>query len=141
MRLIPYATVFACWTFLVYGNVEKIIFSAPESLIIPQVQPNLDQLKLDTLTPSKSTLRRQLEAAFPTSTDPEGPATWYLLGSLVDKRRYEIRVCWLATVRDTLPHQKHGVHVTMKRSIKDLLIEQRLTRPSNQQILQSTFLS
>ncbi len=86
---------------MAWANVEKRIFSAPESVLIPQGQPNLDQLRLDTLTPYNSTLRRQLKAAFPTSTDPEGPATWYLLDSLVDQRRYELRVCWLATVRNT----------------------------------------
>ncbi|CAO1602204.1 hypothetical protein XANCAGTX0491_005834 [Xanthoria calcicola] len=97
MRLITFVPILTCWSFMAWANVEKRIFSAPESVLIPQGQPNLDRLRLDTLTPYNSTLRRQLKAAFPTSTDPEGPATWYLLDSLVDQRRYELRLCWLAT--------------------------------------------
>ena len=104
MQLAIQVLIFSCWTFLAHCNVEKSIFSAPEVLVIPRLQPSFDQLRLETLTPSKSTLRRQLRAAFPTSTDPQGPASWFLLDSLSANCRYELRVCWLATVRPTLPN-------------------------------------
>lgn len=80
------------------ANVEKTIFTAPEAILIPHVQPNLDQLNLESLTASATTLRRKLKAAFPTPDVPQGPASWFLLDSLVEGQRHEVRICWLATV-------------------------------------------
>lgn len=83
------------------GNVEKTIFLAPPSISIPSGHPNLNDLYLDVLSAplSQLSLRRQVPASFPTPTDPRGNETWLLLEGLQEGRRYEVRICWLATVR------------------------------------------
>lgn len=97
-------TLFACAS----ANVEKRIFLAPGETTIPQNQLNLDQLHLETLTPARPILRRQLKAAFPTGNEPQGPASWFLLDSLSQHQRYEIRVCWLATVSSFMDIDRRG---------------------------------
>lgn len=88
------------------GNVEKTIFLAPPSISIPSGHPNLNDLHLDVLsTPlSRLSLRRQVPASFPTLTDPRGNETWLLLEGLEEGRRYEVRICWVATVRALVIH-------------------------------------
>lgn len=95
------------WSILVWNalqvlaNVEKTIFLAPPAISISPSHPNLEDLFLDVLTPAPSRwrLRRQVAASFATSTDPRGNETWLLLEGLEEKRRYEVRICWAATVR------------------------------------------
>lgn len=98
MRL-PTAQValWVLWTTLAHANVEKTIFVAPPYIPIPQVHPNLDTLRLDTLSPAHGSLRTHLAAAFPTEALPKGNETWVLLEGLKPGRRYEVRVCWAAT--------------------------------------------
>lgn len=99
MRLLAYLQSLAWCIFLVHGNVEKTIFLAPEAIQIPQQQhPNLRDLNLQVLSPSKPQLRRQLPAAFPTPANPKGIAAWFLLERLTQHQRYEVRICWAATV-------------------------------------------
>ena len=98
MRLLAYLQSLAWCIFLVHGNVEKTIFLAPEAIQIPQQHPNLRDLNLQVLSPSKSELRRQLPAAFPTPANPNGIAAWFLLERLTQHQRYEVRICWAATV-------------------------------------------
>lgn len=86
------------WTVHTSANVEKVIFLAPEAITIPNHQLNLDQLHLDTLTPATPSIRRHLNAAFPTESQPQGLTSWFFLDSLNPHQRHEIRVCWLATV-------------------------------------------
>ncbi len=89
------------WCTPVLGNVEKTIFLGPEPVEIhnPQQQPNIDSLRLEVLSPLNATLRRQLPAAFPNLTSPKGTETWFLLDRLRQQQRYEVRICWAATVR------------------------------------------
>ena len=98
MRLLAYLQSLAWCIFLAHGNVEKTIFLAPEAIQIPQQHPNLQDLNLETLTPSKSQLRRQLPAAFPKPASPKGAEAWFLLDKLTQHQRYEVRICWAATV-------------------------------------------
>ena len=98
MRLLAYLQSLAWCIFLVHGNVEKTIFLAPEAIQIPQQHPNLWDLNLQVLSPSRSELRRQLPAAFPTPANPKGIAAWFLLDRLTQHQRYEVRICWAATV-------------------------------------------
>lgn len=81
------------------ANVEKTIFLGPEAIHIPQQHPNLDDLRLHSLTPSQSTLRTQLDASFPTLPESKGTESWFLLHDLRQEQRYEVRICWAATVR------------------------------------------
>lgn len=93
------AQVILIWIAVTVANVEKTIFLAPEALHVPPNQLNLNQLQLEVLTPSVPAIRRQVRAAFPTPTEPEGPTTWLFLDSLKPSQRHEVRICWLATVR------------------------------------------
>ena len=85
-------------TLSVLANVEKTIFLGPEAIHIPNAHPNLADLHLDILTPVHWSIRRQLIASFPNSTNPKGIETWMLLDGLEQDRRYEVRTCWVATV-------------------------------------------
>ena len=86
---------------LVCANVEKIIFLAPKAIHIPIEHPNLDDLRLDTLTLSHLTLRCWLPASFPNKTHQKGTEAWFLLDGLKQDQRYEVRICWSATVSAT----------------------------------------
>ena len=90
------------WIAVVLGNVEKTIFLGPAAVPASQQRQQLDLLRLDVLQPSRSMLRRQLKSTFPTRSDPKGTASWFLLEGLTEGQRYEVRVCWLATVRGEL---------------------------------------
>lgn len=81
------------------ANTEKTIFVAPPSITIPNVHPGLDDLCIDNLTPANSIVQAQLPVAFPNKTAPRGRESWYLLDRLRAGQRYEVRVCWVATVR------------------------------------------
>ena len=98
MRLLAFSQILACCVLLVLGNVEKTIFLGPESISVPQQHPNLQDLYLDTLTPSTPNLRLKLPAAFPKTNAVKGEASWFLLDGLRQHKRYEVRLCWAATV-------------------------------------------
>jgi hypothetical protein len=87
---------------LVSANVEKTIFLGPAAITVPNQRPNLDDLYLIPLSPLHSTARTRLNASFPTSDDPKGMETWILLDGLTPGARYEVRICWLATVRSVI---------------------------------------
>lgn len=91
------------WSTLpVLANVEKTIFVAPASVAIPHHRPNLDDLHLVALSPLIRSIRYQVPVIFPTSTLPEGAEIWLLLEGLNELQRYEVRVCWAATVSPPL---------------------------------------
>ena len=98
MRSLPYVLSLVCCIPPTLGNVEKTIFLGPEAIIIPQYKPDLDSLNLQSLTPTDCTLRRQLHAEFPTSGKPKGTEAWFLINGLRPRQRYEVRICWAATV-------------------------------------------
>lgn len=83
------------------ANTEKAIFVAPEPITIPSTHPNLDDLHVHTLTPGRWAVRTHVEAQFPSTAAPAGKATWVLLDELTEGQRYEVRVCWAATVSRT----------------------------------------
>ena len=98
MQLLAFSHILACCVLLVLGNVEKTIFLGPKSIRVPQQHPNLEGLYLDTLSPSTSSLRLKLPAAFPKPNAVRGEASWFLLDGLRQHQRYEVRFCWAATV-------------------------------------------
>lgn len=85
------------------ANVEKTIFLGPDAAAAVAVSPGLQLSdlvqRLDTLTPANGTVRTRLAAQFPTAARPLGKTTWFLLDRLTPRQRYEVRVCWPATVR------------------------------------------
>ncbi len=82
----------------VSANVEKIIFLGPQAITVPTQHPNLDDLLLIPLSPVHPTARTLLNASFPTQNATKGTETWMLLDGLTTGARYEVRICWLATV-------------------------------------------
>ena len=91
--------VLVFWVACVAANVEKVIFLAPTHIAIPTPHPNLNDLRLDSISPVRSSLRTQLAAQFPQDKAPRGRVSWFLLDGLEPGRRYETRICWAATVR------------------------------------------
>ncbi|KAJ0421935.1 hypothetical protein BJY00DRAFT_101741 [Aspergillus carlsbadensis] len=83
-------------TLLAAANVEKTIFLGPSPLAIPALNPALDDLDLERLSPENGMLRTNLNASFPTTDEP-GTESWYFLENLSPGQRYEVRICWLAT--------------------------------------------
>jgi len=80
------------------ANTEKVIFLGPSSLQIPVQHPTLEDLQLEALTPQLWSLRTHIQAEFPTNTSRYGQSSWYLLHGLQEGQRYEVRICWAATV-------------------------------------------
>jgi hypothetical protein len=85
------------------ANVEKTIFVAPHPSPVPAENPGLDDLGLERLSPSDSVVRTYLNASFPTQETPQGSESWFYLEDLNPGQRYEVRICWLATVSYILP--------------------------------------
>lgn len=86
----------------VQANVEKTIFLAPAAATIPSKEPSLDDLGLERLSPQNPVVRTKLNASFATTAAPEGTESWFFLENLNPGQRYEVRVCWLATVSPSL---------------------------------------
>jgi hypothetical protein len=85
--------------YTVLCNTEKTIFLAPNQVQIPVEHPTLEDLQLDALSPEHWSLRTYIRAEFPTDSSRRGQASWYLLHGLQEGQRYEVRICWAATVR------------------------------------------
>jgi len=98
MLLSRYALLIVAAIHRAAANVEKVIFTAPDEINIPATPPTLSSLSLDTLTHDALKLRTHVSAAFPETPSDKGAATWVLLDNLTAKQRYEVRVCWSATV-------------------------------------------
>ncbi|KAF2397233.1 hypothetical protein EJ06DRAFT_454058, partial [Trichodelitschia bisporula] len=81
----------------VAANTEKTIFLAPQIYPNPVSPRDIDDLCLPAISPQASTLHTALSVAFPTSSQPRGASSWYLLDALRSGQRYELRVCWVAT--------------------------------------------
>jgi hypothetical protein len=81
------------------ANTEKVIFIAPEDIQIPLEHPTLEDLQLDSISPQHWSLRTYVSAAFPTDSFQNGLSSWFLLHRLKEGQRYEVRICWAATVR------------------------------------------
>lgn len=88
---------FILWFINVAANVEKVIFIAPDAQPEPQ-DASVDNLLLTPLSESYPSVRTYINASFPTNTSIKGTEAWFLLDGLIPRRRYEVRICWLATV-------------------------------------------
>ncbi|KAI9863836.1 MAG: hypothetical protein M1813_003488 [Trichoglossum hirsutum] len=85
------------WVGSCHANVEKIIFLGPSSTLIPPEHPNLDDLRLASLSPHRPRLRTKVHVKFPSGPEDEGEVAWFLLEGLRAGQRYELRICWPAT--------------------------------------------
>ncbi len=81
------------------ANVEKTIFLGPSAVTLPDARPSIDDLRLQSLSSLDPILPTQLSVHFPKDAEPHGLESWYLLSNLEEGRRYEVRICWPATVR------------------------------------------
>jgi hypothetical protein len=102
MSLTALFMVLLAFVSLSLSNIEKDIFLAPEALRIPN-DSSIDNLYLISLSPKYATARTHVNATFPTDILPRGSETWMLLEGLKPGTRYEVRICWLATVCLTRP--------------------------------------
>lgn len=90
--------LFALLVSSVTANTEKVIFTAPAAVPFTDSTPSLDVLQLQSLTHDASTLRTALNVVFPSDETPKGSDYWFLLRNLNPHQRYELRICWAATV-------------------------------------------
>lgn len=102
MLLLPILS-FICLAVPAIANVEKTIFTAPESTNFGDARPNLSNLRLDILSLERLSIRAALPVIFPTEKHPRGLSSWYILDSLRPGQRYEVRICWAATVLSNRP--------------------------------------
>jgi hypothetical protein len=100
-RLLLLLLLYFCLMHTAQANVEKTIFVAPPSESPPH-DASVDTLLLGRLSEQYSSVRTFINASFPTAESPKGTETWFLLEALRPRRRYELRICWLATVRATI---------------------------------------
>lgn len=98
MRVIAALLCIVSQSLTVEANVEKTIFLGPGAVTLPDVRPSLDDLRLQSLSSFAPILPTQLSVQFPTSAEPHGLESWHLLSGLEESRRYEVRICWPATV-------------------------------------------
>jgi hypothetical protein len=94
-----FTSLFALWVATAYANTEKAIFLAPPAINIPEIQPGFRDLNLHALSPQHPSQRLALPVAFPSTEQPRGLESWYLLQGLNEGQRYELRICWAAIVR------------------------------------------
>jgi hypothetical protein len=83
----------------VFSNTEKTIFLGPSEAQIRVEYRTSEYLKLEALSPQQWFLRTHIPAEFPSNASKYGQASWYLLHGLQEGQRYEVRICWAATVR------------------------------------------
>ncbi len=89
----------ALYLHFVLGNVEKVIFKGPEALTLPRDGPSLDNLQLLAISPTNATLRTPITPIFASEEYKAGSTSWFILHNLTEGQRYELRLCWAATVR------------------------------------------
>lgn len=93
--LIPLLVLGVC---NVFANVEKAIFLGPTPIQIPTEPPSIESLRLHKFSPKRWSFRTHLTAEFPTDTRVNGKESWFILEGLSEGQRYEVRICWAATV-------------------------------------------
>lgn len=90
--------ILAVFVSIVTANVEKAIFLGPEPVNVLNQSPSLADLHIDVLTPDNFSIRKHVDAIFPSQNLPRGLDSWLILDDLIEGQRYELRVCWMATV-------------------------------------------
>ena len=98
MRLWSVPLIALCLITTAIANVEKLIFIAPPAIATEDFHASLKDLNIAYLSPFEHSIRLRMPVAFPTSKQPKGLESWYLLDDLQPGRRYEVRVCWAAIV-------------------------------------------
>jgi len=97
------------------ANTEKTIFVSPQAQP-PRQDASIDNLLLVPLSEGLSTLRTELNASFPTKSEPQGTIHWFLLEGLHPATRYEVRICWMATQPTSFSLQAYDVDTAFANS-------------------------
>ena len=109
MQIINIVTIFLSSTALVLANVEKVIFLGPRQPVTRHNLLDIHNSGHPVLNHSRSSIRKHLIASFPSETNSwRGSESWVILDALEEGKRYEVRICWSATVSESvffLPHQ------------------------------------
>lgn len=108
MRWHVQASILAWCANLIYANVEKVVFLGPQATHNLDQRPGLDELDLVVINSSHRIIRTHLSASFPTSENPQGAEAWFLIEGLFEHQRYEVRLCWSATVFPSFLNHKHS---------------------------------
>lgn len=95
---------------IVRANTEKVVFLAPDAAEISSRHDSLNDVRLEVLTPSadSSSIRTILTPSLPTEEDLVGTASWFVLYNLTTAQRYELRVCWAASVSQRFQFHFHS---------------------------------
>jgi hypothetical protein len=97
MRLLHSTLGLLLCTLPARANVEKVVFRGPLTSTSQNYEPGA--LHLARLTPSAPHIRHQfLSITSPKPDSWELSETWIALAGLQPGQRYEVRVCWSATV-------------------------------------------
>ncbi|KXT14224.1 hypothetical protein AC579_7532 [Pseudocercospora musae] len=94
-------SLFALLVTTARANTEKVIFTAPKAITLPDAGARLQVLGLSVISQANSTLATSLSVAFPSKDWPRGRDSWFLLSNLEEDCRYEVRVCWAAVQQPT----------------------------------------
>jgi len=86
---------------LVHCNVEKTIFIATHA---KNIESWLSDIELPRLSPNNPTIRARLPVTAPNDTVKADIVHWFLLDDLEAGTRYEVRICWPATVISLFLH-------------------------------------
>ncbi|PYH99969.1 hypothetical protein BO71DRAFT_424757 [Aspergillus ellipticus CBS 707.79] len=128
--VLTFSLLLLLFTTLITANVEKAIFLGPPPSTIPTPHPPIDDLGLARLSPSQPILRTFLNASFPTP-DNRGTDSWYFLENLTPGRRYEVRICWLATQPTDFTLTTH----TLSRALSDPTLLTSITKYSSTRLI------
>ncbi|WEW56345.1 hypothetical protein PRK78_001788 [Emydomyces testavorans] len=98
--MVPLLSLLSLLVQLVWANVEKTVFIAPpaDAAELPSSLRPANLANIDTLSPSARSIRKHLDASFSSEKDPLGVRSWFHLVDLRPGQRYELRICWLATL-------------------------------------------
>ena len=108
-----------------FANVEKTIFIAPSGSDVTYISERraLAALNIETLSPGSNTLRRAISRTGTSRESSVVTSTWYSLTDLNPAQRYEVRICWAATVSLSDLSSKpshHFIFFPLKVSISSL---------------------
>ena len=101
MHLVFLALPLLLCVLVVSANLEKLVFIAPKPATHESAR-YVDALRFldwERLTPTNSTLRRTfISKVLGTEEQVSALEAWILLDGLTPNQRYEVRICWSATV-------------------------------------------
>jgi len=113
-------TLFALYTRVVHANTEKVIFIAPPA----PLEPLEHHHAIETLSPSRPAVRRvKVQLSFEKPTEE-----FFVLEQLDIGRKYEVRVCWPASVTSRIDPV---INISLPRALVWIIQTDVFRRPLN----------